>query len=131
MCILSILTLDILCPHYFGIPIDPHDFTVVASALRCPWRSALSCARWWCCVAYEERLSLRTRVMLEFRVDLCRAARASPSCIAAEFGSLFGMSDAEINALARLIVAAVGYYPSGPELITFLLNEFYNRRYLS
>ena len=45
MYILSILELAELCPHYFRVPIDPRDITVVASALRCPWRSTLTIVR--------------------------------------------------------------------------------------
>ena len=41
------------------------------------------------------------------------------------------MSDAEIDALARRIVAAFRYFPSGFELILFHLIEFYDRRFLS
>ena len=80
---------------------------------------------------YEERLHRRVRDALEFRVDHSRAAHSSPSRVFAACCALLRASDAVIDTLARRLVAAGIYYPSGPELIPLHLIEFYDRLHLS
>lgn len=62
---------------------------------------------------YDDRARRRARTILEFRVDLRKAAHASPSRVVAAFFSLLRMSDAEIDTLARRLRLAGLYYPSG------------------
>ena len=70
-----------------------------------------------------------SRSALAFAFASCRSfastsagPRARRRPVAAAFFSLLGMSDAEIDALARRIVASVRYYLSSPELITLHLS---------
>ena len=80
---------------------------------------------------YDEHARRHACDILEFRIDLRRAAHAAPSGVAAAFCSLLRLSDAEIETLARRFELAGLYYPSGLGLVPIQLIEFVDHRFLS
>ena len=80
---------------------------------------------------YDERALRRACKIMEFRLDLRRAAHSSPSSVAAAFCSLIRISDAEIDTLARRLELAGLSYPSGLGLVPISLIEFVDHRFLS
>ena len=104
--IMSVPPLAERCFHFFGGPIDHRDIAVAASALHCPKRSTSTIVRPLLSSRHLRELFCRCAGdILEFRVDLRFSSHSTPSRVSAACCAIRRMSDADIDALIRRLVA--------------------------